>query len=651
MTLKKKFQIMSAVSAAGMLALAAFWIQDQHAAMLAGKLEKTKNLVEVPYAVIERQYQLEADGKIGRAEAQKHAIEIIRGMRYESSNYFWINDEHPTMIMHPMKPQMEGNDLSSYQDPSGRPVFVEFVQAAQAPGGGFVHYLWPKPGNQKPVPKLSFVKRFAPWGWVIGTGIYIDDVELAWRASAIKAGGLALLCLIPLVGASIALWHSIIVRLRYIVDRFQEATEGEWDLTKRIEVTSNDEISELMAWFNKFMAHLDEMIRAISQNALQVASASEAVNATSQQIAANSEETSSQASLVSSSARQVTLNLETVASGAEEMDASIREIAKSAAQAAQVATSAVKIAETTTAAISKLGESSSEIGQVVKVITGIARQTNLLALNATIEAARAGEAGKGFAVVANEVKGLASDTAKATEQISQRIGAIQSDTKQAVEAIGTISGVIHQISEISGTIATAVEQQNATTNEMSRNVSAAAQSSGEINGNIAGVAQAAQGTAQGATDAQSASQQMVDTFAQLRRLIEQFKIGRRDPRIDVELRVHVSGKDASGQAWNREVTTVNISQRGALLRGVFQKLRSGDKITLARANKREDFRVAWVSEGDTMEKGQAGVAPIDHNSSFWDDVPELIALSQELSHDKKVKGSGGDLGKAAGAGA
>jgi methyl-accepting chemotaxis protein len=207
------------------------------------------------------------------------------------------------------------------------------------------------------------------------------------------------------------------------------------------------------------------------------------------------------------------------------MGASIKEIAKNATEAAKVATSAVKVAQITTTTVAKLGESSTEIGQVIKVITSIAQQTNLLALNATIEAARAGEAGKGFAVVANEVKELAKETAKATEDISRKIEAIQTDTKAAVDSIASISGVIHQINDISNTIATAVEEQNATTNEMSRNVSEAAQGSGEITSNIAGVAQAADSTSRGAGDTQKASQQLVETSAELRRLVEQFKIG------------------------------------------------------------------------------------------------------------------------------
>ncbi len=297
------------------------------------------------------------------------------------------------------------------------------------------------------------------------------------------------------------------------------------DLTRdEMKIRGEDELRDLANAINKMSGSLKHMILAITENAVQVASASEELNATSQQITANSEETSAQADVVSKAAHQVSQNLQTVATGAEEMGASIKEIAKNATEAAKVATSAVRVAETTTVIVSKLGESSTEIGQVIKVITSIAQQTNLLALNATIEAARAGEAGKGFAVVANEVKELAKETAKATEDISRKIEAIQTDTKAAVDAIGTISGVIHQINDISSTIASAVEEQNATTNEMSRNVSEAAHGSGEITQNIAGVAEAAQGTTRGATDTQKASQQLVETSNELRRLVEQFKI-------------------------------------------------------------------------------------------------------------------------------
>ncbi len=300
------------------------------------------------------------------------------------------------------------------------------------------------------------------------------------------------------------------------------------DYTSRVQGSYKGVFAEVGKATNKTADTLRGSMETLGQNVQALASAAEELTATSQQMSANAEETSTQTKVVSAATVQVNQNLQTVATGAEEMGASIKEIAKNATEAAKVATAAVKVAETANTTVSKLGESSAEIGQVIKVITSIAQQTNLLALNATIEAARAGEAGKGFAVVANEVKELAKETAKATEDISRKIEAIQTDTKAAVSAIASISEVINQVNGISNTIATAVEEQNATTNEMSRNVSEAAKGSGEITSNIAGVAQAAESTSRGAGDTQKAAQDLVGTSTQLRRLVEQFKINSSD---------------------------------------------------------------------------------------------------------------------------
>ena len=291
-----------------------------------------------------------------------------------------------------------------------------------------------------------------------------------------------------------------------------------------LDISSHDEIGKAVLALNKMKNNLHEVIQSIAGNAQHVAAASEEFSATSQQITANSEQATAQANTVSSATEEISRNLQTVATGAEEMSATIKDIAKNAGEAARVAAEAVKTAQNTNAIISKLGESSVEIGQVIKVITSIAQQTNLLALNATIEAARAGEAGKGFAVVANEVKELAKQTAKATEDISRKINGIQEDTKGAVDAIGNIAGVIGQVNEISSTIAAAVEEQSATTNEMSRNVTEAAKGSEQISQNISGMAQAAQQTSSSAHESQKAASQLADMSTQLQRLVERFKI-------------------------------------------------------------------------------------------------------------------------------
>ena len=301
----------------------------------------------------------------------------------------------------------------------------------------------------------------------------------------------------------------------------QQAAQG--DLTREIYVKGQDPIGQMGEGLVAFLKSLRGSLQKIGASAKSVGVASEELTAISQQLASNAEETSTQATVVSAASEEVSTNVGVVAASSEEMLASIREISKSANEAARVARNAVGVANSTNQTIAKLGDSSIEIGKVIKVITSIAQQTNLLALNATIEAARAGEAGKGFAVVANEVKELAKETAKATEEIGKKIDAIQSDSKDAVGAIGEVSAIINQINDISNTIASAVEEQTATTNEIGRNVSQAAKGTNEIARNITGVATAAQNTTGGASDTQKAASALSGMAAELASLIGQFK--------------------------------------------------------------------------------------------------------------------------------
>jgi methyl-accepting chemotaxis protein len=334
--------------------------------------------------------------------------------------------------------------------------------------------------------------------------------------------GVAMAVIAVMMLISYFIVRGIVGSLTHTLVMLRALAEG--DLCQSVTVNSSDELGEMGQALNQAQSSLHDLIQSIRKTAQQVAMAGDQLSESSMQIMTNSEDTSAKAMVVSEAGGQINTNLQTLASGAEQMNSSIGEIAKNATKAARVAGEAVGAAESANQTVSLLGDSSNEIGKVIEVIHSIAQQTNLLALNATIEAARAGEAGKGFAVVANEVKELAKQTAKATEEIKQKITVIRDNTGGAVAAIGGIKTVIDQINIISTEIATAVEEQSATTSEMARNVTEAARGAGTIASNIQAVADGAQNTSTCVGDAQIASEQLSRRALQLREQIDRFKV-------------------------------------------------------------------------------------------------------------------------------
>lgn len=299
------------------------------------------------------------------------------------------------------------------------------------------------------------------------------------------------------------------------------------DLTQRVEDPARDELGQMGTALNESLDRMSETLDGIAQGSATLSSAAEELSAASLQMSASAEEAATQAGSVSVAAEQISSNVQSVSVGAEELGTSITEIAKSTSEAAQVAGQAVQVAEQATATMHKLGQSSAEIGEVVKVITAIAGQTNLLALNATIEAARAGEVGKGFAVVASEVKELARRTATSSGEIGRKITMIQDDTREAVGAITQITQIIQRINDIQTVIAAAVEEQAVTTNEIGRSLTEAAGGQSEIARNITGVAASARDTTQGATETYRAAEELSRLAAELLGLVGRFKLADR----------------------------------------------------------------------------------------------------------------------------
>ena len=293
---------------------------------------------------------------------------------------------------------------------------------------------------------------------------------------------------------------------------------------RRSATTSSDEVGQMGVALNRMRERMSEMVDGISRTSVTLSSASVELSAVSNQMSTAAEQTADRAQDVSTAAERVSDSVQTVSAGTEEMGASISEIARQAADAARVATEAVTVAEATNGLVQRLGESSNEIDDVIKIIGSIAKQTNLLALNATIEAARAGEAGKGFAVVASEVKELARDTTRSSEKIERNIAAIQADTREAIAAIGQITSTIHQINDIQTMIASAVEEQAATTNEIARSVGDAAANSNAIAGSITGVADTARDTNRGAVETHRSAEDLSRMASELLELTRQFRL-------------------------------------------------------------------------------------------------------------------------------
>ena len=349
-----------------------------------------------------------------------------------------------------------------------------------------------------------------------------EDVAVQGRQSTRLLVGLLLVSLLVGIAVTLRMSNTISVRLRQMVMALRDVTAG--DLTRRVEVSSRDEVGRMGAALNDTLARLHDAVRSITGTATRLASSAEELTGVSERMVRDAGQAATQADVVSTAAEEVSASAQAAASSTEEMSASIQEIARNAAQAGQVANTGVEVAQTTTTTITRLGEASTEISAVANLITSIAEQTNLLALNATIEAARAGEAGKGFAVVAGEVKELAKQTANATDEIGERILAIQTSAHEVVEAIGRITTIISQVNDSQTSIASAVEQQSATTSEMGRSGAEAAQSTTQIAHSAVQVAQAAKASSDGAVETQQAAQHLAGMADELQALVAHYRV-------------------------------------------------------------------------------------------------------------------------------
>ena len=523
-------------------------IQTAASVMLEEREARARVIVEAAQTIVDDLAQRAAKGEMTVEVAQKAARDAVRALRFDGSEYAFLLDDHANVLAH-YNPKVEGQNLWETKDKNGTYFSRDLVKQAHA-GGGFVSLYFPKPGTTEPAAKINYAKLASGWGWIVGAGIFVDTVEAAAAQSRTRM--IVTVALLALVTLGLTFWigrslSGPILRMSEVTNRIaageltievpdSDRADEVGTLAKAIDVLRkrSSEAARLAADEERLKSRATEerhaaMVKLADAFEASVKHAVDgiAASATGMEASANSmtsvaATSDSQTVAAAAAAEQTSVNVGTVASATEELSASIQEIGRQVTHSSEIAAGAVTEAERANGVMSGLAESAKSVGEVVKLINDIAQQTNLLALNATIEAARAGDAGRGFAVVASEVKSLATQTAKATEDIQTKVAEIQSMTGTAVSAIVTIGGTVSRMNEITASIAAAVEEQGAATRDIAGNVQQAAGGAQQVSNNVAAAQRAVSETKTVASNVLDSAGSVTREAARLRGEVERF---------------------------------------------------------------------------------------------------------------------------------
>ncbi|WP_017475614.1 MULTISPECIES: methyl-accepting chemotaxis protein [unclassified Pseudomonas] len=538
MSISRRLWLILIVAVLMLLTLGLLMLRQIHGDLYQAKSEQTQRVVQTASGILTYYHSLETSGVLTREAAQKQALSAVRGLRYGKDDYFWINDLTPVMIMHAANPKLDGQNLSAIRDPDGFAVFNEFVILAKAKGAGMVNYRWPKPGADAPVAKTSYIQLFEPWGWIIGSGVYVDDVQGEFRGQVWKASMVGLVIAVIMALLVVLIARSIVRPLQQAVNAMANIASGESDLTRTLDTHGQDEVTQLSRHFNGFTAKLRQVVGQLQTCANALGQSSTELGSNASDAHDRSQQQSQQMELVATAINEVTYGVQDVAKNAEHAASEMRDAQVQAEQGQLNIDGSLQRIDQLSSTISQavevirtLSTESTQIGGVLEVIRSIADQTNLLALNAAIEAARAGEQGRGFAVVADEVRLLAQRTQKSTAEIQAMIERLQGHSEAAVKVISDS----HQASQLTieqagqaGASLTAIGQALRNLNGLNASIASATLQQAhvveDINQNVTQAAGLSHSTALAAQQSSAASAHLKVLSEQLDSLLHQFKV-------------------------------------------------------------------------------------------------------------------------------
>ncbi|NWL77360.1 methyl-accepting chemotaxis protein [Pseudomonas taiwanensis] len=520
-----------------LLALAGLMLSQNLADLHAAKALKTRHVVETAGSILRYYQGQESAGKLSREEAQRHAIELMRSLRYNGEDYFWLEDLDTRMVMHPSA-KVEGKVMGGTRDPDGKQPFDDMVAVAKRDGAGLVHYSWPRPGSDEPVPKVSYVELFQPWGWIVGSGIYVDDVQVEFRAHALNTLGILLLTGLLLAALIILIARSIASPLDQAVSAMANIASGEADLTRSLDEHWRDELTALGTHFNAFTRKLRGVIGHSLETADSLDRASQSLGVIADDTQRQSQQQSQQMELVATAVQELSYAVQEVARNAEQASSEMRDAEEQALRAQDNIGSSLQQVDQLSDTIGKavdviqsLAHESAQIGTVLEVIRAIAEQTNLLALNAAIEAARAGEQGRGFAVVADEVRLLAQRTQKSTAEIQTMIERLHANSAAAVQVIdesSQASALTVEQARLAGQSLEQIAQSLRNLTGLNASIASAtleqSQVVEDINQNVTQAASLAEESALAASQSNEASHHLGTLANQLNQTLKQFRV-------------------------------------------------------------------------------------------------------------------------------